>query len=115
VSKTKAPELAPWENGDVQRIYEIFCDDQLEHKPPEEHWEGYCSRLAVQAVVVPYRERIAALERVAVALRDALQGITESMEVLPWQHRGPREDAYIKIGRAALSQAATLEKQKGTK
>lgn len=55
------PELAEWEDADVQAIYEILCD-QLKHKPMEQHWEGYCARWAVAKVVKPYRERIARLE-----------------------------------------------------
>lgn len=42
---------------------------------------------------------------VAQALADALNGIARSMEVLPWEHRSAREDAYIKVADAALEQA----------
>lgn len=71
---SEAPKLAAWEDSDVQRLYEIFCADDLEHKPDDEHWEGYCSRWAVQSIVDPYRAKIAELERQMSELRAALEG-----------------------------------------
>jgi hypothetical protein len=61
----------------------------------------------------------AALERVAVALRDALAEIVPAFNtarmIMNSQEARDLAGELVAQGRAALSQAATLEKPKGTK
>jgi hypothetical protein len=45
----------------------------------------------------------ALLMKAAPDLYSALDRIASSMEVIPWEHRSPREDAYIKIARDELA------------
>ena len=41
----------PFEDPRVQKVYDILCTDE---SPPEgEHWEGYLSRLIVEALFPP--------------------------------------------------------------
>ena len=56
-------------------------------------------------------EIVAAVNGRAVLIA-ALKGIADSMEVLPWEHRSAREDAYIKVARAALKEAGVVEELK---
>jgi hypothetical protein len=43
--------LPEWEDADVQLVYEMLCDPELNSPPnPEEHWEGWVSRNIVRGL-----------------------------------------------------------------
>lgn len=90
-----APELAKWENANVKRIYEILCDD-MRHKRPEEHWEGYCARWIVAEIVLP-------LEK-AIAERDAQwqSAINAAVEKAGYDPTGSKADVFRETVRKHL-------------
>ena len=46
----------PFNDPRVQKVYEVLCSD---YSPPEgEHWEGYVSRLIVDALFPPPRPEV---------------------------------------------------------
>lgn len=89
------PPLADWEDADVQRVYAILNDD-LAHKPAEEHWEGYCARWIVGELIKPERAKMAALVEEVQGRRTQVDDLLEIYE----------EDAEtIKALRAQLAEA----------
>jgi hypothetical protein len=50
-SSPETETLPEWEDADVQLVYKMLCDPELNNPPnPEEHWEGWISRNIVRAL-----------------------------------------------------------------
>ena len=54
------------------------------------------------------KDQIATLSDLCQQQHEALRGISDSMQVLPWEKRSPREDAYIKVAQSTFAAYAAL-------
>lgn len=94
MSEISKERLEEWENADVQRIYAILCDD-LEHKPKDEHWEGYCARWIAGELISPLRAEL-------LAARKDLERLRTIVDKVASIHDGRPHNKWVReLGRMA--------------
>jgi hypothetical protein len=100
--------LPEWEDADVQLVYEMLCDPELNSPPnPEEHWEGWVSRNIVRGL---RSRRYAQRPAVQEALEHARAYIDADVESMEPGWRSAK--AIVELIDAALSDTSTTREGK---